>query len=130
MEYRALYLQLSKELSFDLSPEFAASVATRIADRSEQSTFRRFLYTLVSAVAIIAGATALLMVIPQPLAKGLLDLFRPMPQLMVRAFSILKTVVETMNGNIHLLLFAGLILLFVAFIDRFLFHVRWKRCLP
>lgn len=126
--YRALYGYLSAAPAVSLSPAFAGKVISRL-ERGESE--RPLFEWLMFGVSVLIGLAAFFYFVPlgtlgslfAPLLTPMLESARPLWQYLLS----LTTGLDLPGiGNVRLVIFAGLVLLSAALIDRFILQPRLR----
>jgi hypothetical protein len=124
-QYRALYGQLTAEPGYKLSKNFAQSIISKL-DAAESSPFSFPLTEIIIIVVgvIIALAAAVYFVDMKPLLQSFAKISFPRLGLNTSLFTPVKNLLNDLNGSLILIPFAGLALLSVALIDRFVHKLK------
>ena len=106
--YRNLYGGLKEEPAFSLSPNFAASIVSRIEVEQAGSFRLKLWYIFLSILGIgLALGTTFYFVDFAPLIKSMTSL--PTPQLSTEKFSVITNFLGKLNINLSLLIFLATI---------------------
>jgi hypothetical protein len=127
-QYQSLYVGLANDKGFDLSKNFAESVVLRLPEEAKAKS--RFNYSNIfwTILGIIITAGIIFYYIDlKPLGKAISNTFIPQYEFGSVLVASIKSFLSGLNGNIGLLIFAGLTLLIIAALDRALVQPKYKR---
>jgi len=126
-QYRNLYAGLKEDVAFDLSPDFSSAVMKTVQSGAKKALLARLWNILWPVVGIAVGIGVMIYYIDfKPFITAFADSLNPGRYLNSAVLSELSQVLEKLNVNLNIVVFAGLSLLAVILIDQLLSRHKEK----
>jgi hypothetical protein len=126
-QYQDLYVNLKEDRGFDLSKGFARSIIKRLPAEEEAKSHFSFVNIFLAILGIIISAGVTLYYVDlRPLGRAF-SYILPRYEFGSEFFAFIKDFLVGLNGNVGLLVFALLILLIIAALDRFILQPKHRR---
>lgn len=123
--YQELCSELSRDVGFELPPEFVESVVSRIPEPTAAISRKGFVSLLVSIFGLAAGFTALgYFTDLRPLLGFAEHIRQQMTSLIISVFSSFSLLFSALNVNTHLLLYVAMVLVLTFMLDQILLHKK------
>lgn len=126
-QYRSLYSELKTDVAFALAPDFSASVMQTIRAEAKKAWLARLWNILLPLLGSAVGIGVMVYYVDfKPLVKAFGDSLNPNRYFDNVALTSLTEVLNKLNVNLSLIVFAGLSLLAVILIDQLLSRYKTK----
>jgi len=125
--YQDLYVELKEDVAFNLSQDFSNAVMKTIQAEAKKTFLARLWNVLLPILGVAAAIGVMLYYIDlKPFLKAFSDSLNPGKYFDSTALNNLNQVLAKLNVNLNLIVFAGLSLLVVIFIDYLISRYKFK----
>jgi len=122
-QYQELCSELSRDVGFELPPEFVESVVSKIPEPTAAISRKGFVSLLASIFGLAAGFTALgYFTDLRPLLGFAEHIRQQMTSLIISVFSSFSLLFSALNMNTHLLLYVAMVLALTLMLDHIVLH--------
>lgn len=127
-QYKTLTVGLQKEPSFHLSRNFARSIVSKLSPEHPNPSFFMSTDIILIAIGLVLALGAIFYFVDlKPVVEIIARITLPKSALKTTFLTPIKNLLATLNGNVGLLLFAGVALLFVAVVDQIIVKLRHQK---
>ncbi|KPJ48628.1 MAG: hypothetical protein AMJ41_04570 [candidate division Zixibacteria bacterium DG_27] len=119
VQYQQLYFGLSEDVGFELSPEFAESVISRIPEPAALARQRRFMSVFASISGAILGVAVLLYFTGlRPLLGFAEHIGHQIASFVISVSASFSELFSALNVNTHLLVYVAVVLALTLILDQ------------
>lgn len=127
-QYKMLTVGLQKDPEFHLPRNFARSILSKLSpEHSIPSFFMSTDIILIVIGSVLALGAIFYFVDLKPVVEIIARITLPKTAFKTTFLTPVKNLLATLNGNVGLLLFAGVVLLFVAIVDQIIVKLRHQK---
>jgi hypothetical protein len=126
-QYQSLYMGLANDEALDLPKGFAKSVITRLSVEAKSESHFNYTNVFLTILGIvIAVGITFYYVDLKPLGRVISNILLPQYEFGSSVIASVKGFLMGLNGNIGLIVLAGLTLVIIAVWDRLVFQTKYR----
>jgi hypothetical protein len=126
-KYKKLYTELKKDTGFELSPDFANSVISKLPQKVKSRPLASYAGIFLAVLGLSLGIGSLLYLAGwKYINQVLANIVQPQLNYISTLWGIMGRLLTGLNLDFGLLLISGLILLIISMLDRMLTHKKHK----
>jgi len=127
-QYKTVYVGLHKEPEFRLPKNFARSIVSKISPEHPIPSFFMSADIIPIVIGLVFALGAIFYFVDlKPVVEIIARISLPESAFKATFLTPVKNLLATLNGNVGLLLFAGVALLFVAIVDHIIGKLRHQK---